>query len=182
MNVRLLSVVAAAALAIACGQTDAGITTSIKGKLVADDLVKARQIDVTTENKVVTLTGEVQSTAEEAQALQIARSTDGVSTVVDEIRVVPGADRDSMTDRAERAAGEGTAVLGDAGVTATVKAKLLADPDVSGLRLDVDTKDGVVTLTGNVATQAQEAEALRIARTTDNVRNVVDRITVEGTD
>jgi hypothetical protein len=43
--------------------------------------------------------------------------------------------------------GETGAVTGDPGITSAVKTKLLADPDVSGLRIDVDTREGAVTLT-----------------------------------
>ena len=85
---RLAGLIAAAAFAVACGQTDAGITTSVKSKLAADDTVKAYQVDVDTDNKVVTLRGEVDSPAAETIAIQIARDTDGVRDVIDEIRVV----------------------------------------------------------------------------------------------
>jgi hypothetical protein len=85
---RLAGLIAAAAFAIACGQTDAGITTAVKSKLAADDTVKAYQVDVDTQNKVVTLRGEVDSPAAETVAIQLARDTDGVRDVIDEIRVV----------------------------------------------------------------------------------------------
>jgi hypothetical protein len=85
---RLAGLIAAAAFTVACGQTDAGITTAVKSKLAADDTVKAYQVDVDTMDKVVTLTGEVDSPAAETMALQIARDTDGVRDVIDEIRVV----------------------------------------------------------------------------------------------
>jgi len=85
---RLAGLISAAALTVACGQTDAGITTAVKTKLAADDTVKAYQVDVDTQNKVVTLRGEVDSPAAETMAMQIARDTDGVRDVIDEIRVV----------------------------------------------------------------------------------------------
>jgi len=78
-----------ALFATACAQSDTGITTAVKGKLVADDLVKARQINVDTKDKVVTLTGEVRTQAEETRALEIARETKGVRDVIDQIAVVP---------------------------------------------------------------------------------------------
>jgi osmotically-inducible protein OsmY len=84
---KLLGIFAPLILVVGCAQSDAGITTSVKSKLVADDLVKARQINVDTKDHVVTLTGTVQSTEEENQALQIARNTKGVSNVVDNIAV-----------------------------------------------------------------------------------------------
>ena len=85
---RLAGLISAAVFAVACGQTDAGITTAVKTKMAADDTVKAYQIDVDTSNKVVTLRGEVSSPAAETMAIQIARDTDGVLDVIDEIRVV----------------------------------------------------------------------------------------------
>ena len=71
----------------ACAQTDSGITTNVKTKLAADDIVKASQVDVTTHNHVVTLTGEVDTAIEKDQALKIARNTDGVRDVIDQLRV-----------------------------------------------------------------------------------------------
>jgi osmotically-inducible protein OsmY len=86
---KLVGACAIALFAVGCAQTDTGITTSVKNKLIADDLVKARQINVDTQDKVVTLTGEVRSEAEESRALEIARATDGVRDVIDQINVVP---------------------------------------------------------------------------------------------
>lgn len=171
----LISLCGAALLATACAQTDAGVTTSVKARLAADDTVKARQIDVDTRDHVVTLTGEVNTVMEETTALQIARSTKGVREVIDQITVavapVAGADRTSSEPLADR--------LSDAGVTAAVKSKLLADPDTSGLSIDVDTKDKVVTLTGTVKSVAEKSEAVQIARNTDGVTGVNDQLTVE---
>jgi hyperosmotically inducible protein len=87
----LVGACAVALATVGCAQTDAGITTNVKSKLVADDLVKARQINVDTQDKVVTLTGEVRTEAEESRALEIARATDGVRDVIDQINVVPEA-------------------------------------------------------------------------------------------
>ena len=85
----LIGACAVALAAVGCAQSDAGITTAVKNKLIADDLVKARQINVDTADKVVTLTGDVRTEAEESRALQIARDTNGVRDVVDQINVVP---------------------------------------------------------------------------------------------
>src|SRR5438477_2665913 len=71
----------------ACSQTDPGITTAVKTKLAADATVKAYQINVDTNNGVVTLTGTVEAPAAREQAITIARGTDGVKDVVDRITV-----------------------------------------------------------------------------------------------
>jgi len=59
-------------------------------------------------------------------------------------------------------------------VTATVKGKLLTE---SGLRgVGVETTDGVVTLTGSVASLEDIARAMKIALETDGVTRVVSKI------
>jgi hyperosmotically inducible protein len=90
---KLAGLLSAAALlfTVACGQTDAGITTAVKSKLAADDMVKAYQVDVDTSNKVVTLRGDVETAAQKEHAVMIARNTDGVTDVIDQLRVNPTA-------------------------------------------------------------------------------------------
>jgi hypothetical protein len=90
---KLAGLASAAALlfTVACGQTDAGITTAVKSKLATDDMVKAYQVDVDTRDKVVTLTGEVETMAQKERAVTIARNTDGVTDVIDQLRVNPTA-------------------------------------------------------------------------------------------
>src|SRR5687768_11274572 len=75
------------AFTVACSQSDAGITTAVKSKLAADDMVKAYQVDVDTNNKVVTLSGDVETAAQRAHAVMIARQTKGVADVIDQLRV-----------------------------------------------------------------------------------------------
>ena len=65
----LFGVAAVVLLATACAQTDAGVTTKVKAKLAADDTVKAYQIDVDTQNKIVTLSGSVDSAAAKDRAV-----------------------------------------------------------------------------------------------------------------
>lgn len=63
------------------------ITAKIKAKMALDDRVKAARIDVDTAGSVVTLSGRVASDAERARAVQLARDTDGVTSVVDKLTV-----------------------------------------------------------------------------------------------
>lgn len=66
---------------------DAEITAAVKTKLLGDGLVGGRKIDVGTEKGVVTLTGAVNSAAEKAEALRLARTTMGVHSVVDKLTI-----------------------------------------------------------------------------------------------
>lgn len=71
-------------------------------------------------------------------------------------------------------------VLDDANVTAKIKAKLIADPEVAGTHIDVDTVDGQVTLNGKVASADQKAEAEKLASRTEGVKGVTNLIQVAG--
>jgi len=87
---RLAGFISAAGMVftVACAQTDAGITTSVKSKLAADATVKAYQVDVDTSNHVVTLKGDVNTSVAKERAVEIARNTDGVRDVIDQLRVI----------------------------------------------------------------------------------------------
>ena len=101
---------AALVFTVACGQTDAGITTNVKTKFAADETVKAYQVDVDTKDHVVTLSGRVDNFVAKRQAVALARQTDGVRDVVDNI-VINDAVATSgvgIDDRAEDRIKEGT--------------------------------------------------------------------------
>lgn len=66
---------------------DGALTAKIKAKMALDDRVKAAKIDIDTDGSVVTLSGRVASEAERARAVQLARETDGVTSVVDDLTV-----------------------------------------------------------------------------------------------
>jgi hyperosmotically inducible protein len=74
---------AVAAARIGDSLEEGSLTAKIKAKMVLDDLVKARSIDVTTEGTIVTVAGTVHSQQERDRALALARETDGVTKVVD---------------------------------------------------------------------------------------------------
>lgn len=67
--------------------SDGALTAKIKSKMTLDDLVKARSIDVSTTDRVVTLKGTVGSVAEHDRAVQLAKETAGVTKVVDQLGV-----------------------------------------------------------------------------------------------
>jgi hyperosmotically inducible protein len=74
-------------------------------------------------------------------------------------------------DQAQRAAA-------DASLTAKIKAKMALDDQVTAANIDVDTAGSVVTLSGRVADAAERERALRLARETEGVTTVHDRLTL----
>ncbi len=79
-----------------------------------------------------------------------------------------------------------TAVMGagaridDAQITTQVKTGLSTDKDLSAGQIDVDTKDGVVTLKGMAPTAAAKARAAEIARNVKDVKSVDNQLQVRA--
>lgn len=63
-------------------------------------------------------------------------------------------------------------------LTTKIKAKMALDDSVKALDLNVDTKDGVVTVTGDVRSEAGRQRALALARETQGVTRVIDRLRI----
>ena len=163
-----ISLVFAVLLAGCSGTKDATVTGTVKTKLAADSQVKSSEIEVSTTKGVVTLTGNIDSQMAKDRALQIARDTAGVVEVKDMI-AVREAEANGDAPSPDRTLG---GRIDDAGITARVKSHLLEDPAVRGLRIDVDTREGVVYLTGAIPGAPEREKAVQIARATEGVRDV----------
>lgn len=81
-------------------------------------------------------------------------------------------------DRAAQAADSARRAIGEGSLTAKIKAKMALDDHVKALGLDVDTAGSIVTVSGTVNTPAERDRALDLARDTQGVTQVVDRIVV----
>lgn len=142
---------------------DSTITTRINHEMLKDDVVKARQIDVDTIGGHVTLTGVVATREESARAAQIARSVPAVKSVSNNIQIGERSFGNVWSDN----------VLGN-----KIKAKLIAEPEVRSLNIDVDVYLGVATLTGVVSSKYQKQRAIEISRNTDGIVKVIDNLKV----
>jgi hyperosmotically inducible periplasmic protein len=81
------------------------------------------------------------------------------------------------TAQAARVAEE---AISDGSLTAKIKAKMALDDTVKALDLNIDTTDRVVTVSGRVRNKAEHERALALARETNGVKNVVDKMTIAG--
>ncbi len=70
--------------------------------------------------------------------------------------------------------------IDDAGITTAVKAKLAAEKVSTLTRIDVDTNQGVVALSGTVKTVEDKVRAERIARQVKGVRDVVNNLRIQA--
>jgi osmotically-inducible protein OsmY len=124
----------------------------------AESIPDASNINVTSYNGVILLTGQVSSETIKQQAEQLIKDTPGVRDIHNQIRL---GNTTSLSTRTR-----------DGWITTKVKTQLLADDDVSGLNIKVVTENAEVFLMGLV--KGPEADkAVDIARHVDGVARVV---------
>lgn len=167
----LVLVAVAALVATGCATTqpastqlsDAEITVKVEAKLAGDPEINPFNIDVDTNEGIVTLSGAVEKKFARDEAERLARGTEGVRDVINDIRL---GSRD-LEDR-----------VSDGWITTKIKTKLAADPELNPFNINVDCKEGVVTLAGRVKSDHAKAEAEKLARGTEGVVRVENRLKV----
>ena len=168
MNKRHLMIVLGALLALASANCDrrsvddSAITAIVKSKLAVDNETSSANINVDTMNGVVTLTGIVTTRANKEQAERIARNTEGVTRVINNITVETNGNHAGMS-------------ASDLAILSRIKTRYVAE-GVIGPKVEV--KDGMVTLTGNVENPQIRIRAENIARATSGVKEVNNMIEV----
>lgn len=159
-------------------QPDGWITAKIQAKYFMDGDVKGRDINVDTSNGVVTLKGSVESESERRHAEALARNTDGVREVQNQLTMEKAAEPVGPLPEARSRGREAGGKIEDAYITTKIQSQYFLDGDVKGHEINVDTRNGVVTLKGSVENEAQKKEAEEIARTTEGVSQVVNQLTI----
>mgnify|MGYP006184998045 CR=1 FL=1 len=164
------------------GQTidDATITASVKTRLLADERTKGFDINVDTYNGVVSLTGGADSMADKMAATEVVGQVEDVVRVENKLTVAGEGTEARQDANTATASGEVREAMDEAGdgiddawITSKVKTQLLADDQVKGTQINVDTKGNVVTLTGTAPSAEARAKAIELAKATRGVRGVV---------
>jgi hyperosmotically inducible protein len=180
---------------------DAWLVMKVHSEMIDEGVLSGSNIDVDVKDGVVTLQGTVPSEAGRARALEVARKNDGVKNVVDQLRIAPArgsntaAKVDNAADKAGRAVdrtGDKTAsaanktgrAIDDGWIKSKIYAQFLADWNtiLNDSNIDVDVDDNVVTLNGTVKSAEAKAKAVSIAKATDGVKSVNDRLRVGSTE
>ena len=133
---------------------------------------------VTTNDGVVTLTGNARSSAEKQLTARYAGEVEGVKNVNNRLVVIVPKTGESRIQK-EGAGSAALDKLDDASITGRVKTALAVHHGTSALHTDVDTKDGVVTLIGTAETSAQKTLAERVAKKVKGVRSVENDLQVK---
>lgn len=173
----LLLALAVALLSAACAESDASIVNKVRTKITSDRDLGASHIEVASAGHVVTLTGTVESEASRAKALKLARETEGVRDVTDQLTVVAGAVAVVSTTPEAETASSTTPAANDAIVNA-VKARLAADKKIAADQIQVEAQGDIVILTGTVHSAEEKHQALKVALETAGVQRVEDRLTI----
>lgn len=111
-----------------------------------------------------------------SNATKGSNSTNGTSVTPNANTSAPSPSTTGTTS--ETQVSPATSGMPSPALTAKVKSSLLADPAVSGLRIDVDTSGGAVTLNGSVKSQAEADRAVQLATATEGVTSVKSNLSV----
>lgn len=153
--------------------TDSAITGRIETTYLFNEHLNPFNINTTTQNGVVTLTGSVRNDVQKDLAEELASSYDGVVYVDNKIIVVPDAES-TLPKRNLRTQ------LADKSISASVRTRLLYRKNLRGLKVKATTINSVVTLTGLVDSDFQREEIEHIASQTSGVDQVINQLTVRG--
>jgi len=158
---------------------DSTITGSVKSMLLADSRTQGFDINVDTARGVVTLNGGADSQAAKNAAGELARSAAGVVRVDNRLVVATDgtyrrqeANTETASGRVRDALSDTGETINDAWITSKVKSQFVADQDIKGLNITVETNDNVVTLSGVAQNSTNRQRAIDIARATQGVRSV----------
>ena len=144
------------------GHGETNQASQIQARLQKDADLKNNRIDVTVDNGIATLKGNVDTDAEKARAAQLAM-VKGIVGVQNQLDVGSSGVKETFSDSA---------------VTAKIKAKLAEGQFGSLTDVSVTTNTGVVTLSGSVPSEAARRQALDAARSSDGVMRVENDLTV----
>src|ERR1017187_4368911 len=143
-------------------ETDSRIESSFKKTYVYKTYLKDEHIKISSKDGAVTLSGNVADATHKPMAQDVAEALPGVTSVDNRITVQ----------------GDQPAESSDTWISMKVKAALLYRRNVSGTKTEVYVKDGVVTLKGVAASQAQKDLTSEYAKDIDGVNSVQNEIVI----
>jgi hyperosmotically inducible protein len=145
---------------------DKVLVGKVKSALISDETADAGEINVEVYKGVVQLNGFVDSAKESARAEEVARGVAGVKGVTN-----------NLTLKQDKQTAGG--VIDDSTITGKVKSALIDDEATKAGDIKVETRGGVVQLSGFVADEAQKAAATKVAQSVAGVKSVKNGLSVK---
>jgi hyperosmotically inducible protein len=147
---------------VRASETDDRIESSFKNSFVYKTYLKDEQIRISSKDGAVTLSGSVADESHKRMAQDVAEALPGVKSVDNRIELK----------------GDRAAENSDTWISMKVKSALLYRRNVSGTQTQVFVKDGIVTLKGEAANQAQKDLTAEYAKDIVGVKDVINEMTV----
>jgi len=167
--------------------SDSWITLKIHSQFIPEDALSDSDIDVDTKSGVVTLNGTVASEAGRAKAIAIAKATDGVNSVADNLKVAPATDVSASAkaagakagDKARDVAGTTGKVVTDGWIKSKIASQYVTEDLLDKSDIDIDVSKGAVELNGAVRTMEAKNKATALAKGTDGVKSVQNNLKID---
>jgi hyperosmotically inducible protein len=156
--------------------TDSWITMKIHSQFIPEDVLEGSDIDVDTNAGVVALKGTVPTEAARARAIALAKATDGVKSVNDQLRI--GKPDPTVGETATKATGTAGRAVTDGWIKSKLYSQYIIESTLDDSDLDIDVTKGNVVLNGTVRADAGRARAEAIAKATDGVKSVKNNLKV----
>jgi osmotically-inducible protein OsmY len=150
-------------------RSDGWITLKVKAALTFHKNVSATGTEVTTEDGVVTLKGDVENENQKELTAMYARDVDGVKDVRNEMTIGGGPRHETAENKVD-----------DASITAQIKTSLLLHRSTHMLATKIKTRDGIVTVQGEAQNEAEKELVGKIAADTNGVKKVDNRMNVKS--
>jgi osmotically-inducible protein OsmY len=157
-------------------KSDAWLATKVKTTLLFHRSVSGIKTAVDVKDGIVTLRGDADNQAQKDLATEYAKDVEGVKDVKNEMTVTMTAKEIKKETKETRTVGD---KIDDASITALVKTTLLYHRSTSGLQTKVETKDGVVVLSGKAKNAAEKDLASKFAKDVNGVEDVNNLMTIE---
>lgn len=151
--------------------SDAWIALKARSRLLMKANVSATTTKVDVKDGVVTLTGTADTRAQKDLTEAYVKDIDNVKAVRNEIMV-----KDPAATSTDRTMGE---AIDDASITSQVKYELVAHRSTSAIKTKVDTRDGVVHITGEAGSDAEKSLVSKLAGDVRGVKSVRNDMTVK---
>lgn len=176
----LLQVVPGEKAQEAQAHSDDEVRKAVETLLDRDQALEDSDIRVASvHNGVVVLSGEAKTLSDHQRALEDTRAVEGVRHVASQVRSPDSLSDAELWREGKMQQGEpgGTlAGVADMWITTQAKVKLLADEATPGMDINVDTRDGVVTLFGTLTSDEAKSQAERIVKEIEGVKYVENEI------
>jgi osmotically-inducible protein OsmY len=156
-------------------KSDAWILTKVKTTLLFHRSVSGIKTEIDVKDGIVTLRGEADNQAQKELTTEYAMDIEGVKDVKNEMTVAKTS-KEIKETKETRTTGD---KIDDASITALVKTTLLYHRSTSALHTKVETKNGVVTLSGKAKNAAERDLATKLAKDVNGVEDVNNKMTIE---